>query len=255
MPRVPDYADQRPVHAQIAEDIRRRIASGSFPPGAKLPPIRELCAEYSVASETIRRALDILRDQHLVVTQSTRGTFVLSEPDGSEPSEYDAVMARVNELAEEIRQLRDRMDSFEGRAGEPSEIPEPRPVVAAIVTSARGVLIARRNDGSPPWTFIAGEIEPGESPADAAVREVKEETGLEVAAGGVIGRRVHPQTNRTMVYMAAAPVQGTDAFVADQEELAEVRWVSLAEADDLMGGAIFETVRDHLRRRLPSMPR
>jgi hypothetical protein len=39
--------------------------------------------------------------------------------------------------------------------------PEPQPVVAAIVTSELGVLIGRRNDGKPPWTFIEGEIEPG----------------------------------------------------------------------------------------------
>jgi 8-oxo-dGTP pyrophosphatase MutT (NUDIX family) len=54
--------------------------------------------------------------------------------------------------------------------------PEPQPVVAAIVTSELGVLVGRRNDGKPPRTFIAGEIEPGDSPADAGIREVKEET-------------------------------------------------------------------------------
>jgi 8-oxo-dGTP pyrophosphatase MutT (NUDIX family) len=42
------------------------------------------------------------------------------------------------------------------------------PVVAVIVTSPGGVLIGRRIDGDPPWTFIAGEIEPGESPENAA---------------------------------------------------------------------------------------
>ena len=132
----------------------------------------------------------------------------------------------------------------------PSTNPEPQPVVAAIVTSAKGVLVARRNDGKPPWTFIAGEIEPGESPADAAVREVKEETGLRIAAGDEIGRRLHPKTGRWMVYIAAAPANGTDAFVGDEEELAEVRWVSLAGADELMGGTIFEPVHKHLSKTL-----
>ena len=112
--------------------------------------------------------------------------------------------------------------------------PEPQPVVAAIVTSELGVLIGKRNDSKPPWTFIAGEIEPGESPADAGVREVKEETGLEVTAGKEIGRRVHPATGRTMIYMAAKPTRGTDIFVGDEDELAEVRWASLAEAEQLM---------------------
>jgi 8-oxo-dGTP pyrophosphatase MutT (NUDIX family) len=142
-------------------------------------------------------------------------------------------------------------DEEEEAVTEPSTIPEPQPVVAAIVTSARGVLIGRRNDGKPPWTFISGEIEPGESPADAAVREVKEETGLRVTAGGVIGRRNHPKTGRHMVYMAAKPVRGTDVFVGDEDELSEVRWVSLDEALELMGD-MFEPVHQHLRGRIAS---
>ncbi|MGH3680134.1 MAG: NUDIX hydrolase [Natronosporangium sp.] len=128
--------------------------------------------------------------------------------------------------------------------------PEPQPVVAAIVTSDRGILVGKRNDGKPPWTFIAGEIEPGESPTDAAVREVKEETGLLVrAAEREIGRRVHPKTQRTMIYLACYPLGKTDVFVGDEEELAEVRWVSLEEAEQLLPG-LFEPVRLHLASEL-----
>ena len=125
------------------------------------------------------------------------------------------------------------------------------PVVAAIVTSELGVLVGRRNDGKPPWTFIAGEQDAvkDENPADTAVREVKEETGLRVTAGDVVGERVHPKTGRTMIYMAAAPTHGTDVFIGDEDELAEVRWVSLAEADELLPG-MFEPVREHLAREL-----
>ena len=127
--------------------------------------------------------------------------------------------------------------------------PEPQPVVAAIVTSARGVLVGRRNDGTPPWTFIAGEIEPGESPADAATREVKEETGLLTRPGRVLGRRLHPSTGRLMIYMSAEPEHGTDVHVGDRAELAEVRWVDLDQADALLPG-MFEPVRAHLARAL-----
>ena len=55
----------------------------------------------------------------------------------------------------------------------------------------------------PPWTFIAGDQEPGERAEDTAIREVKEETGFEIRAGEVIGERVHPKTSRRMIYMAA----------------------------------------------------
>ncbi len=128
---------------------------------------------------------------------------------------------------------------------------EKQPVVAAIVTSDLGVLVGRRNDGKPPWTFIAGEQDAvkDENPADTVVREVKEETGLLVMAGAVIGEREHPATHRQMINMAATPTQGTDVIVGDEDELAEVRWVSLAEADELLPG-MFGPVREHLAREL-----
>ena len=155
-----------------------------------------------------------------------------------------------------LAQLAQRIGLSRGRAGDmlrergTARRPEPQPVVAVIVTSALGVLASRRNDGMPPWGFISGEIEPGESAADAAVRETKEETGLEIATGREIGRRVHPRTGRTMIYVAARPAAGADppsVGVVDDRELAEVRWLSLAELDERMPD-LFEPVRAYLAR-------
>jgi 8-oxo-dGTP diphosphatase len=134
----------------------------------------------------------------------------------------------------------------------PGLLPQ-QPIAAAIVTSRRGVLIARRNDGRPPWTFIAGEVEPGERPEDAAIREVKEETGLEIRAGKLIGERDHPATGRHMIYLVARPVRGLAVSVGDEAELAEVRWASLGEADELMPG-MFGPVREHLAATIGGRP-
>ncbi len=121
--------------------------------------------------------------------------------------------------------------------------------MAAIVTSELGVLAGKRNDRTPPWTFIASEIEPGESPEDAAVREVKEEAGCLIRAGEIVGERDDPATGRHMIYMAGQPTHGTRVFIGDEAELAEVRWVSLAEAVELLPG-MFEPVRAYLERTL-----
>jgi ADP-ribose pyrophosphatase YjhB (NUDIX family)/transcriptional regulator with XRE-family HTH domain len=124
------------------------------------------------------------------------------------------------------------------------------PVVAAIVTSPKGVLITARKDGKPPWGFVTGEAEPGEDAEDAAIREVKEETGLEVRVTSQLGERDHPGTGRHMIYIAARPVRGTKVFVGDEAELAEVRWASLDEAEELLPG-MFPLVRDYLAAVLP----
>jgi 8-oxo-dGTP pyrophosphatase MutT (NUDIX family) len=140
----------------------------------------------------------------------------------------------------DIADLKRQLDRHEQRE---------QPIVAVVVTSDRGVLIGRRNDGVPPWTLIAGEIEPGEDPADTARREVKEETGLLIEPGEILGRRVHPATSRVMIYMTGRPVHGLDIHVGDEAELAEVRWVSLAEADDLLPG-LFGPVRSYLTKTI-----
>jgi 8-oxo-dGTP diphosphatase len=95
----------------------------------------------------------------------------------------------------------------------------------------------------------AGEQEPGETFADTIVREVKEETGLEITAGEILGERVHPKTDRHMVYLAGRPAGALDVAVGDPDELSEVKWATLAEADELLPG-MFEPVREHLERTL-----
>jgi 8-oxo-dGTP diphosphatase len=134
--------------------------------------------------------------------------------------------------------------------------PDEPEVAAAVVTSRLGVLVGRRRDRNPPWTFPSGKIKAGESPQDAAVRETHEETGLRVRATGVIGSRTHPLTGVRMVYVAAEPLNaaeiGTshaDFGVQDDRELAEVQWASLAGTEELMSD-MADTVRRHLRRVL-----
>jgi 8-oxo-dGTP diphosphatase len=118
-------------------------------------------------------------------------------------------------------------------------------IVAAIVTSKEGVLVERRHDGRPLWTFPAGEAEPGEAPADTAIRETKEECGIQIVVSHVIGERHHPKTGRHMIYLAARPYQGTAVHNGDDAELAEVKWVHLGTAEELLVG-MFGPVHEHL---------
>ena len=105
-----------------------------------------------------------------------RNTPVLSEP--SLPDNAQLATEGAEKLMQRIVQQAAEKLASEGWTPPRATA---QPVVAAIVTSRLGVLVGRRHDGKPPWTFIAGEVEPGERPEDAAIREVKEETGLRIA--------------------------------------------------------------------------
>jgi DNA-binding GntR family transcriptional regulator len=61
-----------------AADLLGQIESGKLPPGSRLPSIVSLAQQYEVALTTVRKALDALKEQGLVVT-SPMGTFV-AEP-------------------------------------------------------------------------------------------------------------------------------------------------------------------------------
>jgi 8-oxo-dGTP diphosphatase len=122
-------------------------------------------------------------------------------------------------------------------------------IAAAVVISADGILVERRHDGRPLWTLPAGEIEPGESPADCAIRETKEECGLQIVVSHVIGERDHPKTGRHMIYLACRPYQGTEVHNGDEAELAEVAWVPYDTALERLVG-LYAPVREHLDRTL-----
>jgi GntR family transcriptional regulator len=108
---VPDLADPRAPYLQIADDLRRQITEGRYQPGDRLPSLPSMQAEYKSASETIRRALRQLRDEGLVATQSTRGTFVLKQAAERQP---DPDIARLESaLAETEERLGRRIDGLQ----------------------------------------------------------------------------------------------------------------------------------------------
>jgi 8-oxo-dGTP diphosphatase len=146
----------------------------------------------------------------------------------------------IEELAAFMGVTRQRASQIIARAREkgnpvtePTTLPEQPHVALAIITSDRGVLVARRRDGIPPWTFLGGEIQGGESSGDALRRRVEAEAGLKVNSTHFIGRRIHPKTSRVMVY-GHVEVDPGEPQLGDPDDLEEVRWVSIDETRDLM---------------------
>ena len=121
------------------------------------------------------------------------------------------------------------------------------PVCAAVVVHAGRLLLVRRRvpEGSLVWQLPAGKAEAGEVVTATAVRETFEETGLVVEPVIALGERVHPLTQRRIVYVACRVVSGV-AHVADAHEIVQVVWAVPAEWSELVPHGFASTVQDYL---------
>lgn len=89
-----DRSDPALLHEQVAARIRRAIADGEARAGERLPPARDLAAVIGVNTNTVLRALRLLRDEGLLEFRRGHGIRVAGT------AERGAVVARVRELVD-----------------------------------------------------------------------------------------------------------------------------------------------------------
>jgi GntR family transcriptional regulator len=99
-------ADPTDLYDQVAGEIRRAIANGEAQPGERLPPAKDLAAVLGVNTNTVFRALRLLRDEGLLEFRRGRGISVAGTP------ERGAVVARVKELVDFARRNGYRRDEL-----------------------------------------------------------------------------------------------------------------------------------------------
>ena len=90
--------------------------------------------------------------------------------------------------------------------------------VGIIVTDSRGWILLERRSDNGMWGLPGGGINPGETVTEAAIREVKEETGLVIHITGLIGVYSDPLDGRIVTY----PDNGDVAHLVDTVLIAEI---------------------------------
>ena len=87
-----DRDDATELNEQVAAELRRAIADGEAEPGERLPPARDLAAVLGVNTNTVLRALRVLREEGLLEFRRGRGITVAGTP------QRGAVISRAREL-------------------------------------------------------------------------------------------------------------------------------------------------------------
>lgn len=87
-----------PLYAQVADALRERIVREVWPIGSQIPTLPALAEEFGVAMITVRQAVQLLKDEKLLVAQQGRGTFVQDKPQTHPKMRVETSLPRLAEL-------------------------------------------------------------------------------------------------------------------------------------------------------------
>ena len=144
----------RPAYQQVADDLRRKIATGELPVGSAIPSTAQLSQLYGVSITVVRAAVAQLRADGLVVGHTGKGVFVSATPDTVAER-----TATVDDLAAQLAGLRAELDQIVfARADDAAELAALREQVG-VLRSLIADLSAR--SGASPGSPLPPDAEGG----------------------------------------------------------------------------------------------
>ena len=110
------------------------------------------------------------------------------------------------------------------------------PCVGAVIKDDQGRLLLIKRGHAPGaglWSLPGGRIEAGETDAEALVREMREETGLAVEPGQLVGTVRRPAQDGDVLDIRDYAATGTGGTLHAGDDAAEARWVAPGELESL----------------------
>ena len=107
--------------------------------------------------------------------------------------------------------------------------------VAAAVVADHKLLIVQEKNGihAGKWGLPKGYVDEAELPEHAAIRELKEETGLNGEVLRILGIRTRVKTEKTAVFICYL-VEATDYKTARcEKEISDIKWVKSTQIDEI----------------------
>lgn len=99
------FRGDTPIYTQLYEQLMLAIVSGAFPPGGRLPAVRELAVDAGVNPNTVQRALSELERGGLVYSQRTSGRFVTEDAERIEEERRKLAEERASSFLAAMEKL------------------------------------------------------------------------------------------------------------------------------------------------------
>ncbi len=89
------FTDSGPIWQQLVEQLTLRILRGEYPPGSRIPAVREIAAQAGVNPNTMQRAMAALEQNGLAVASRTAGRTVTEDGEVIAQARCDRAKAAV----------------------------------------------------------------------------------------------------------------------------------------------------------------
>ena len=100
-----EFQDHLPIYSQLMDTLKRRIITGRYLPGEKLPSVRELAAEAGINPNTVQRAFSELEREGLIYTQRATGKYVTENADEIKSARQALAKTQVAEFLSNMQSL------------------------------------------------------------------------------------------------------------------------------------------------------
>lgn len=144
-------SDFVPRYYQVYTVLSQRVREGEWTPDVPMPTEQDFAASFGVSRVTIRKALNMLQEEKLVLRQQGRGTFALPPPRRQSRANFSGLLENVAdfELHTKVRVL------FFGKVALPDEI-------ARLLESEPGAqalkIVRVRSDSHSPFSFTTTHV-------------------------------------------------------------------------------------------------
>ena len=100
-----DYQSRIPIYEQIVLEIEKLVALNILKPGEQILAIRELALNLGVNPNTIKKAYDTLEQRGVIISKSTKGTFITDDVSVVKKTLVDSIVSDINEKIERLENI------------------------------------------------------------------------------------------------------------------------------------------------------
>lgn len=97
-----DYTKREPIYEQIVREVEKLITLGVLKSGSQIPSVRALAYDLGINPNTVKKAYDILEENGLIISKSTKGTFISDNISKAKELKIEELINKMREITKEL---------------------------------------------------------------------------------------------------------------------------------------------------------